>query len=152
MPTPNQHQTATIATMNDDNVVFDLALAAPVLNTIASLIKVAKANNGGKVPYGYVMEVMNKQKVMYPWVTKDCIYNHIKRLNKQLNGSSNAITTTSAIQANGASIQTLSSLSTLTQSLSSDNDNHPPTTISPPGSPSEDHEVETSPQYTSGPV
>ena len=66
---------------------------------------------------------------MYPWLTKDRVYNHIKRLMKQANDKlSNGISigiTASTSAPNEVSIKSLTSLSTLSHS---ENDNQPITT------------------------
>ena len=105
-------------------------MAIPVLNTIVSQIELAKANHDGKTcPYGFVKNLLSKQKKMYPWLMKDHVYNHIKRLMKQANDKlSNGISigiTASTSAPNEVSIKSLTSLSTLSHS---ENDNQPITT------------------------
>jgi hypothetical protein len=53
------------------------------LTTIATELELQKANNKGKVPYGALARLVHEYKESFPWLSKDMIQNHIRKLSKQ---------------------------------------------------------------------
>ena len=53
------------------------------LNIVARKIEVEKANNGGVLKYKAMTDIVNSMKPTLPWLTKDMLRNHIKKLNKE---------------------------------------------------------------------
>ena len=53
------------------------------LNLLVRQIEEEKANNNGKLPYGFVSVTLSKNKPWLPWLPKDAIYNHMKKLNRE---------------------------------------------------------------------
>jgi hypothetical protein len=63
---------------NLDRYTCDMAL-----NIVARKIEVEKANNGGVLKYKAMTDIVNSMKPTLPWLTKDMLRNHIKKLNKE---------------------------------------------------------------------
>ena len=59
------------------------------LNYIVRELEAAKANNNGKIPYGGISNICEKMKPALPWLTKDMIKYHLKKLNKCTNEATN---------------------------------------------------------------
>jgi hypothetical protein len=55
------------------------------LNIVARKVEIAKANNGGTIPYGALSGIVTKMKPTLPWLTKEMLRTHIKKLNKAKN-------------------------------------------------------------------
>ena len=51
------------------------------LNHIVSDLEAAKANNGGKIPYGGITKIVQQMQPMLPWLTKTLIQNQLRKLN-----------------------------------------------------------------------
>ena len=51
------------------------------LNHIVSELEAAKANNGGKIPYGGINKIVQQMQPMLPWLTKTLIQNQLRKLN-----------------------------------------------------------------------
>ena len=56
------------------------------LNHIARELEAAKANNGGKIPYGAITAMVHKMKPVLPWLTKDMIQHRLRKLNEEEGG------------------------------------------------------------------
>ncbi len=52
------------------------------LTAIATELELLRANNNSKIPYGAVARLVNEYKDSFPWLNKDMVKNHIRRLNK----------------------------------------------------------------------
>ncbi len=59
------------------------ALRLQCLTTIATELELQKANNKGKVPYGALARLVQEYKESFPWLRKDMVQNHIRKLGKQ---------------------------------------------------------------------
>ena len=53
------------------------------LNIVARKVEITKANNGGFMPYGTLSGKVTKMKPTLPWLTRDMLWMHIKKLNKE---------------------------------------------------------------------
>jgi hypothetical protein len=49
--------------------------------TITTELGLQKANNKGKIPYGALSQMVADYKESFPWLNKDMIQNHIRKLN-----------------------------------------------------------------------
>ena len=125
----NIKMTKTASRRKKDKATFDPVVAAPILNTILVEIETAKANHDSKtVPYGFIATLIEKKKPMIPWLTKDRIYNHMKKLKKELNKTKSCYDTDELPTLSISTPVTWSSMSTLTNSVNSNNNNQ---TMSP---------------------
>jgi hypothetical protein len=52
------------------------------LTTIATELKLLRANHNGKIPYGSLSWMVVEYKESFPWINKDMVQNHIQKLNK----------------------------------------------------------------------
>ena len=55
----------------------------PTSIAILATVEIAKANNGGIVPYAAMSDIVNSMKPTLPWLTKGMLRNHISKLNKE---------------------------------------------------------------------
>jgi hypothetical protein len=53
------------------------------LNIVARKVEIAKANNGGVVPYAAMTDIVKSMKPTLPWLTKGMLRNYINKLNKE---------------------------------------------------------------------
>ena len=53
------------------------------LNIVARKVEIAKANNGGVVPYAAMTDIVESMKPTLPWLTKGMLRSHINKLNKE---------------------------------------------------------------------
>ena len=53
------------------------------LNIVARKVESVKANNGGVAPYGTVSAIVREMKPFLPWLNKEMLRSHMKKLNKQ---------------------------------------------------------------------
>lgn len=63
---------------NLDRYTCDMAL-----NIVARKVEIAKANNGGVVPYAAMTDIVESMKPTLPWLTKGMLRSHINKLNKE---------------------------------------------------------------------
>jgi hypothetical protein len=61
------------------------------LNYIVRELEAAKANNNGRIPYGGISSTCDKMKPALPWLTKDMIKYHLKKLNTHANEATNVL-------------------------------------------------------------
>ena len=52
------------------------------LTIVARKIEIAKANNGGTTPYGTLSGIVAKMMPTLPWLTREMLRTHIKKINK----------------------------------------------------------------------
>jgi len=88
------------------------ALRLQCLTTIATELELQKANNKGKVPYGALARLVQEYKESFPWLSKDMVQNHNRKLSKQQKS------TASLRQESGSDNSGLSSLLQLSTSSS----------------------------------
>lgn len=57
------------------------ALRHQCLTTITTDLELLRANNQGKIPYGAISRLVGEYKESFPWLNKDMVKNHIRKLN-----------------------------------------------------------------------
>jgi hypothetical protein len=91
------------------------ALRDQCLTTITTELELLRANNEGKVPYGAITWIVAEYKDSFPWLNKDLVKNHLRKLNKQDDGNKNTSTSTiKEKEKEEGSVCNLNSHSTLT--------------------------------------
>jgi hypothetical protein len=88
------------------------ALRLQCLTMIGTELELQKANNKGKVPYGALARLVQEYKESFPWLSKDMVQNHIRKLSKQQKS------TASLRQESGSDNSGISSLLQLSTSSS----------------------------------
>jgi hypothetical protein len=58
------------------------ALRLQCLTAIATELELLRANNEGKIPDGSLSQIVIEYKESFPWINKDMVQNHIRKLNK----------------------------------------------------------------------
>lgn len=58
-------------------------MALACLNHTATEIEALKANNGGRVPYGRLQQLVEENKPCFPWLSVDKVNNHLRKYNKE---------------------------------------------------------------------
>lgn len=53
------------------------------LNIVARKVEIVKANNNGSVPHGALNDIVTQMKPTLPWLTKEMLRSHVKKLNRQ---------------------------------------------------------------------
>lgn len=53
------------------------------LNIVARKVEIMKANNNGSVPHGALNDIVTQMRPTLPWLTKEMLRSHVKKLNKQ---------------------------------------------------------------------
>ena len=90
------------------------------LNIVARKVEAAKANNGGVVKYKMITDIVESMKPTIPWLTKDMLKNHMKKLEREYEASAREPPQqeqddiNAAILANGNGRNDSSTLSSLT--------------------------------------
>ena len=55
------------------------------LDIVARKVEIAKANNNGSLPHGALNDIVTQMKPTLPWLTKEMLRSHVKKLNKLKN-------------------------------------------------------------------
>ena len=86
------------------------ALRDQCLTTVATDLELLKANNEGRVPYGAIARLVGEYKESFPWLNKDMVKNHLRKLNKldSLVGSNTCDDANSGIKLNNYETSTSS--------------------------------------------
>jgi hypothetical protein len=93
------------------------ALWPQCLTSKATDLVLLRANNNGKIPYGAISRHAGEYKDSFPWLNKDMVKNHIRRLNKVEESKESTTTQLSitdtfinlAVSSSGAATTTTSS-------------------------------------------
>ena len=53
-----------------------------VLSHIVQTLEMSRANNNGKIPYGFLRKIVEENKLLCPWITRDMVKHHLKKYHK----------------------------------------------------------------------
>lgn len=52
------------------------------LNHIVLTLEASRTNNNGKIPYGFLRKIVDENKLLCPWITRDMVKHHLKKHHK----------------------------------------------------------------------